>query len=80
MLYGDKFSIWLSGKDMGILTTHGLWKAIWGTLWKPSKSTRNFCHRCQKPEEGVVLGIDILTSIYVTLIMFNLCIYSIIQS
>jgi hypothetical protein len=58
---------------MEILTTRGSMRATWEMLLKPFCNMKHFCHRCQKPEGGVVLGIDILTSIYVTHIMFNLC-------
>ena len=54
---------WLSGKVMGTLITRGFKRATYKTLRKPSNSLKNFCHRCQKPEGGVVLGIDILISI-----------------
>ncbi len=56
---------------MGILTTRGFKRATYRTLRKPYNSLSNFCHRCQKPEGGVVLGIDILLSIYVTLLYLN---------
>jgi hypothetical protein len=34
---------------------------------------KHFCHRCQKPEGGVVLGIDLYISIYVPFHYVNLC-------
>ncbi len=58
-----KYNTWLSGKVMGILTTRGFRKTTWKMLKKPLNPLSNFCHRCQKPEGGVVLGIDILISI-----------------
>jgi len=60
---------------MEILTTRGSRRVNWETLMKPLKFLNNFCHRCQKPEGGVVLGIDTLILIYVPYIYFNLCIF-----
>ena len=66
VLSRDRFSTLSSGKATGISTTRGWWKAVCRMLRKPLKTLKFFCHRCQKPEGGVVLGIDILISIYVT--------------
>ena len=62
-LYGDLSSFWFIGKATKIMTTRGLWSQRWAT---PLRRFQIFTVLClgKEPEEGVVLGIEIIFSIF----------------